>query len=358
LWHFPVFAFFVYYNIYKATSLQTVMLLCITFVLSVASWQLIERPFHARRCLPNNKAFLGAMATVSVLLMTAGLVFWRLGGIPQRFAPELRRLLESTGNQLAEDTHCMAIPLASIRAGDLCSTPSAGPSARRIVLWGDSHAHVLRPALSLLSEGRGIQTFYAARPSCLPLINVDDSRNDPHRNSRCAEFNHAMVDAVRTLKPDLVILTGYWLLGAKTLVGHLPVDGPRGESALAFGLTSLLELIPAESPVCVVEDVPTLHYSSAYSLDLAYINGIGEAQLRLTTREALSQQAPVEEDLRSLALRGAIRLADLKDALCTNELCRVVSEGRSLYKDNNHLSPSGAVFVVNALRSCVTGIRS
>jgi hypothetical protein len=352
LWHLPVFAFFVYYNIDDPTAGQSAALLGLILVLAIASWRYVEQPSRSRRVLAADSQFMLVAAMSVMVLCTAGFAFRQLGGLPQRFPPGLQLLLKSAHDPEAIYRKCMSIPLEAIRRGELCSTGVTDTAAHRVVVWGDSHAVALLPAYALLAASHGLQFEFAGHGACLPLPGVSYNWRVQPRRTGCTDFNEAMLQRIMRIKPGIVVVTGYWNLGAESLAPP-PQNDREGDSAISVGIRSLIKRLPADVSVCVLLDVPRLLTNPPYGLALAYRKGLRESELGLSRLEALQQQATVERQLRILAGRDNVIYADLKDALCASAFCRVIVDGRSLYSDNNHLSATGARFVAGAIEPCL-----
>ena len=75
------------------------------------------------------------------------------------------------------------------------------------LLWGDSHANALATALSDKSISYGISGFIMARPSCLPLIGIDQLSSD----NNDAQHNQSVIDFIKD-HPEIntVIIAGNW----------------------------------------------------------------------------------------------------------------------------------------------------
>ena len=54
--------------------------------------------------------------------------------------------------------------------------------------------------------------------------------------------------------------------------------------------------------------------------------------------------------LQSLSEERAVSLIRVDDALCDGDICPFMSEGDPIYVDQSHLSPTGALMLVPALK--------
>jgi peptidoglycan/LPS O-acetylase OafA/YrhL len=345
LWHLPLLTFAAYYSLTPLTALERAGVLGATFVLAALSWRLIEQPVRQRVLFKSGRGLLLGAGTASVLVLSVGCLLWRSEGFPQRFpAPERAFLIAPDFSAVAA---CLRLSPAQIRAGRLCrlGPAGAGPSA---MLWGDSHALALLPALQALSERHHMALYFAVQYTCWPLLGGLDRAGNAESQARCAAFNAAVADFVRGLKPRLVILGGRWNDRYFEAAPELQVADPGRAFAAAMRHTA--EALAGA--VCVVFDVPHLKYAVPHVLLIAHLRGMSDGFLAITHEEALAPVKQMERDVRELAQAGLLRFADPKSVLCPGATCLYMVDGQPLYSDEDHLSPAGAAYIAPALEAC------
>jgi peptidoglycan/LPS O-acetylase OafA/YrhL len=349
LWHRPLLVFAGYYHIEPLGPAAVGLMLTALVLVAFISWRFIEQPIRTRRLLRTPAALIAAAAFASVLIFAVGVVLWRSNGFPQRFSPEARLLLADVPGG-ADWVRCISTPIEQVRAGRLCNDLAA-PGASKVLVWGDSHALALMPGLQALEPTYPMHLYLAAKSSCEPLL-PPPAGSPPHGDAAawdwCARFNAAVMEAIAGLDPDTIILAARW------------VDSgiPAGVLDISSGIEQTVRRIGAGRAVCIVLGVPALRYPAPYALLMARRRKLAPDFLRISRSDALAQLGEVEPAVRALAARDALRLADPKDILCAADSCRFTSDGHSLYWDDNHLSPYGARFVAQSLRSCLpTGTR-
>ena len=74
-----------------------------------------------------------------------------------------------------------------------------------VLLWGDSHAADLFPGFRALQHQSGVRLAQYTASSCAPIIGLQF----PERPA-CLSINNAVLDRVRNLKPDVVVLSALW----------------------------------------------------------------------------------------------------------------------------------------------------
>jgi peptidoglycan/LPS O-acetylase OafA/YrhL len=353
LWHVPVLSILEYYAIRKLTTVQTLGWACATFVLAVASWIFIEKPIRERRVLRPNRRFVVCMGSVTLVLATVGMLYWRSAGLPQRVPESLQGKMDGRSRFHADTSRCMAVTPPQLAVGELCHYGSSESSARRFVVWGDSHALALLPAFESLAVDHNASLYFAGVPACRPLIGVASQRQRETVRRRCEEYNAAMLTAIGHLDPDVVVLASYWTHPDMDLVPTGTFHGSNDE-LFTGGLRSVLERPEMQGRItCAVLDVPRFDYSVPDAYGRAVRRGIDTDFIAMDRATALEQLAPAEDILESMQALGVLRLSDPKQLLCDEHTCRFdLPTGELLYGDDNHLSVNGAHFVAPALEPC------
>ena len=250
----------------------------------------------------------------------------------------------------ARAASCMTRPLDRIALGDLCSFGDNSNGVKKVVLWGDRHALVLLPAFEALAQANHVQLMFAGRSACRPL-RIGAERLSNVANAPCTAFDEAMQSAISRIHPDVTILAGFWESAPERLPESNARDTPEStEWDWGQGDPGAEH---AGSRVCVVLDVPELRYPVPYALAMARRRGLDAAFVFVGRSEIVSRYANFEDAARALESRGKIAVADPKDALCPGSRCEVESDGRSLYRDQSHLSRVGAMEVMNSLQTCL-----
>jgi peptidoglycan/LPS O-acetylase OafA/YrhL len=344
LWHQPVLVFANYYYIGPLRPAATAALLVATLLVATASWRFIEQPVRARILMKSTRTLLVGVGVGSAGILLAGLVLWNSDGFPQRFPPETRGLIVSM-TATPELVRCVEeVSLEQVRAGSVCNYGPGDPSPK-VLLWGDSHALAMMPAVKALAKAHGMHAYFVAKYNCLPLFApLNPTRIDSATDRYgCANFNTAVLEAVARLKPELIILDGAWAAG----------EPPPHVPDIAAGIEQTVSRVGHHSrSICVVFAVPLLKYAVSDALFVAHRRHIPDDFLRLSRADALAQHRDMEHDVRAIAERSGLTLVDPKDALCPADSCLYKADDRSLYFDDSHLSVYGALYVARTLEPC------
>jgi peptidoglycan/LPS O-acetylase OafA/YrhL len=359
LWHLPVLVLFRYYNIEGPGTGELLLLLALIYALAVTSWLLIERPIHRRTLLRPTPSFLLACLIATSVVLTSGVLLWRSDGLPKRFSPEVVALANGGLTPPEGERACTTLLAVHVAVGRLCRYgPDTAEDGGSVLLWGDSHAMRLVSPFEAEARVHHLRLYAAGMGGCRPLLGVASRTVSEPDRAACAEFNEAVVRAIASLNPRLIVLSGHWIDPEHDLLLRPGFQVASGQSKLARALENTLPRIrSADRAICVVQDVPTFKYDVPYALAMARRRGIDTDFLGVTRDDALAQYRDADAAFRELERSGVLRIADPKDALCRSGSCAFQAQGRPLYSDSNHLSIAGVEFVASSLARCFDGVR-
>lgn len=333
LWHLPVLVFLSYYQVLPPRGWELAAALAACTLIAFAAWAGFEQPLRRARWLPRARDFVMACVVSLWLLAIVGVAWVRSDGYPQRFPAAERRMLDSAVFH-RDAVRCMTLPLADIEAGRLCRFGRQG-APRRAVLWGDSHALALLPAVELLGEREGFEVSFAGRSSCRPLP-----------SQGCAPYNQAMRAAIGRSHPDVVILAAFW--------AYPDYDAASFEAGLR---ATMQDLATVTRRICLVRDVPALNHPVPHGLIMMRRHGVDTDYLTRFDPLWRDAQRSADETLEQLSRQSPVTLADPKARICTADACRIESGGEVLFRDANHLSVAGALYVADSLAGCFENLR-
>jgi len=224
---------------------------------------------------------------------------------------------------------------------------------------GDSHAFALASAVNLSSSEADVAGYYVAKSACPPLLGIDRV----NRMGECVQFNQAVLDFIK-VHPEIknVVITARWAISAdgsryKTESGptvHLIDWGKnskeKGTNADLFdiGLKRTVEqIIGLDRKVIIVSSVPEVgyHVPSAYWIaertgrDLNQIVAPTVAEYQARNEAVLNTLAKLKKNYPE------IEIIDPAAILCDKSNCLVMDGSTPLYKDDDHLSTSGAFMI-------------
>ncbi len=222
LWHWPLFALARIWPGVIPTTRVLLALACAAVVLAALTYRLIEQPV----AIPfRRRPFATALVLVGLLALTGiiGRVTYDSKGFPTRFPPLVDRIFDFDANgadsqpllgcfyqrdegrySLDEERRRAA---AFFEAKHCASIPD--PRKPTILIVGDSHAAHLFT---------GLQEVYGARANlltlssvfCAPLVENVAMDQGVAGTPRCRAINDYVFDAIRKIKPDVLIVGGYF----------------------------------------------------------------------------------------------------------------------------------------------------
>jgi peptidoglycan/LPS O-acetylase OafA/YrhL len=357
LWHLPLLAFASYYSVLPLTPGREAALLGAIYLIAAASWRYVEAPVRGRILLPIDSRFLKTAcgATIAIALLGAGL--WASRGLVGRLDEADATFIGAPSDRLRLDAmNCSLRSLNEVAAGSLCSYGPTSPSAAEVLVWGDSHALALLPAYQQIAAARNVHVRLATRSACRPLLDASSGAEAPVGRQRCREFNRALVDALDRINPALVIMAAYWTYPD---VDVMPPEAARsGDAPFEAAFEHTLRAIRAPGrKICVIGDVPRQKHRMPYAFVAARRRGLDPASIAVSSEEADRQLHEVNGYFADLRQRDGFSFVDLKSALCAGSTCLLATpDGRSVYRDDNHLSPAGAELMRPSIEECFDAI--
>ncbi|MEB0106776.1 acyltransferase family protein [Pseudomonas sp. MH9.3] len=362
LWHWPVFVYANYAAVdgLSATELGALMLL--SLVLGYLSWRFVETPFREKRLLATRKAILVAAAVGILSIGLTGVALRKADGVPSRLSEQALRYAQAK-KWSPELMACMAdkdTPDERL----FCHFGPKNPAVSALV-WGDSHATALIPALEIGAKKHDISLMEASFAGCVPLDGLENI-------ARCAHFNRRVEKAMSERPISDVVLAARWSLylygqmsGDKEHALKDPSTGQYvravAEQRFADGMRARIKgLRAAGHRVWLVKEVPLQEIIVPYRLSRLAMMHRPVDREGLTIAKHLAREAFIANLFDELAAADSgVRVLDPAPQLCgTDGLCRVELNGRALYTDDNHLSDVGARHIEAFLEPLFSSLQS
>jgi len=354
LWHWPVFVFATYVNFREPAGMESAMLIALSFVLAALSWRFVEQPFRKSRTrLTRRVLFPGAAFAAGVTAASAAFAA-STDGLPERLQPSLQRILAEQDDHEPRIARCFGMTAADVHGRRLCTIGATGV-APSFILWGDSHADAILPAVSEAAARAGRAGLFAGGEACPPLLGV----TTPMPN--CRAFNDAVIARLKDPRIKEVILESRWAKYAEgTAYGVEPkghpivlrddacaADSPAprdNHDVFARGLLRTVgRLKTLGKNLIIVAAVPEIGWPVPAVLArraLAQHTDTADANPRLGVYLARQKFALVA--FEKLKHEHAARVLYPHRILCATGSCQVALNGVPLYRDEHHLSVLGA----------------
>ncbi|MFK3968499.1 acyltransferase family protein [Ensifer adhaerens] len=364
LWHWPLLVYARYLLDGALTSAFALLIVALSFVAAYVSWRFVEQPFrHGRLALSGAPMFLLSGATIASAVAFA-LFVNNLDGIPQRLPDEARRLYEATFDdspffraECFTDSNGKGLTPDHIRKGELCRLGDKSKGSPLFIVWGDSHAAALAPAIDVAAREAGVAGVFVGRGSCPPLPEADFGPSWAVK--RCVDHNSAVMSFIEKEKFPYVFMVGYWPKYVHR--AELPRQGhvfdPRVPPSTADwsapvkkSLEETIGLFSRQGTRTVlVMDVPEMGHEVPEALARALVRG-RTLDIAPSLEYTHKRQTLARGVLTEVAKATGSLLVDPLSAICDAVRCHAMRGDTVLYKDEDHLSAKGATSLATVFR--------
>ena len=353
LWHWPVFVFGSYAGADEFGPVLTGGLIALTLILGYLSWRFVETPFRERRILAGRRQILVAAGLGILVLGLAGQALRWTDGLPSRLSEQA--LQYARASEWAPELMACITDDKSPADTPFCRYGQSPAAPAQLLVWGDSHATALIPALEDSARQHGVNVMLASSAGCLPLEGLEHGK-------RCADYNRRVERTLATEPVRDILLVARWSLylygDAKGDHGHAlrdsngHYDRAVAEQRLADGLRARVEqLREAGYRVWLMKEAPLQPFNPPYRLSRLAMLHQPTAGVGMPVEDHLRQKAFINRLFADIAAADQnVRVLDPTPQLCdASGLCRAEQGGYSLYTDDNHLSQMGAKLVLPVL---------
>lgn len=361
LWHWPFLCCAEYWLARRLGFGEAMGALLLSFALASLSYHLIEQPFRRKGSVAKPIAALG----LTSLLFIAAAGISALHGLPNR-------LPASVAGYLTKDALHVGLPDENCRIDELISQDGrlrqlkdyrepqvcrvgAQDQNPTVLLWGDSHAQALGPAMDLALKQSSKAGYAISTPGCPPLLGI--FRADRPKYD-CREFNEAVSKLIETMHPAAVVLAARWpFYFERSTFGNEQNEPPQvqedhfdiGAPSMAAGIQATFSwLADRHIKTFVVDTVPEM--AAPVPQNLARMILTDHATLVDVPLQVVQQrQHNSQISLQEAAKQFGFDLVEPSEVFCSQSICVGGTDHEVLYVDNNHLSTEGAAKVAPLL---------
>jgi peptidoglycan/LPS O-acetylase OafA/YrhL len=223
-----------------------------------------------------------------------------------------------------------------------CSWGEREPS-KTVALVGDSHAEAWRNAVFEVAKAENWAVVEMYLGGCPATYAQSVSFwKKPRPASRCSTWTKGVTARLRTLKPDMIITTGY-------VVPHTfepKESGPEGFRAVWADWTEF-------ATVHVIRDLPLAQADNGprcLSVNRDNVKACAAPRDRAIARDAMVRAAEAEKE----AGNGRLRLLDFSDQFCDSTTCYAVLGEVPVYYDRSHMTKRFSLTLVPYLHRALT----
>lgn len=342
LWHWPVY---VYANAISIDGIQpweAAGWILLALGLAWLSWRFVELPFRDKRLLAGRKPVLvGGLMAMAVLAVT-GSVVRSQEGFPQRLSGKALEYAQAR-EWRAGQMKCMLVTKdKTFDKACLLGGNQEVPATR--LVWGDSHAAALMPAIESGARREGRPVWLYSMSACPPVLS-DDPRQ------RCKDFNEQTMEQVRRLQIKDVVLASNWSLyvygredGDKKVLLNSRDNTAQAEARMASAIEARVAAIRATgAQVWLFKEVPLQRKGAISRLTSLARIGRSADGLGRPLDEHLARQHFLGGLFDSMsAADPGVHVIDPTPLMCADNVCGIEVNGHSKYKDEDHLSDTGS----------------
>jgi peptidoglycan/LPS O-acetylase OafA/YrhL len=335
LWHWPVLVFARYFAISPLGAWQVSGAIALAFVLAMASWRWLERPFRIRSAKDTaRRAYAGGAAAMALTSLVGGALLFS-DGAPWRISPAIAALAQAQQSADPRQLECHLVFERRARAP--CQRGAEG-APLSFLLVGDSHADAIAQAVFETAAARGMAGVQITDAGWAPVIGFlkQDERDK-------SAYDNAMTLRTLDAHPDLktIILVIDWKREAQDF-HYVDAQGRGLDSmrAVGEGFAALIKRYPDRhffiyAPTPQAPDFGAEPAARALFYHRAFAPDLSRARFA-------AQIAPVRAVLARLAALPNATIVDPASYLCDATACAGAERGRLLYRDADHLSLAGA----------------
>ncbi len=329
LWHWPMIVF-VHLGLERPLTLASKsVIVAASFVLAIASWWFIERPFRRIPKVFRKPVVLRPALAVICAVILLGAVFAAAGGFPARFSREANQVsayLDPRPVNLFRAGTCFISAPNENFDWDTCLGRDTG--APRLILFGDSHAADLW--LALKDNSRGFSLRQVTATYCPPLL-PSYATGLPFCTKVVGRF---FGDYLKASHPrDTIMMSERWnpgqLADLKTTIrafrktgAHVVVVGPAPEYDMALPRLEFASLVRGDPTIIRRAEVVTI--------------------------------PPLDAALHRVADDEHAQYVSLVGALCSRDGCRpYAAPNVPMLLDTDHLTTEGARLISPLLIAAV-----
>ncbi|MDP3652777.1 MAG: acyltransferase family protein [Rhodoferax sp.] len=342
LWHWPLISFASIIHSGQPDWDVCLALLAASFLLATTTYQLVEKPIQKMVRKGEGKLVLTLLVTMMVLLGLMGKNVYDRDGLERIRYKTLIGLDAASQRDFVEWEHSGLITQSNCRipfqfpGREYCLTKHVErpPTA---ALIGDSHAFHAYWGIAEALDQIGENLILVGRGACVPLIDYSRGRDEdlcqPHMN---AMLSYAANEP--NIKKIILVFRGRYLPNEAD-----PQTQSRFRSSLERTLSRLLAagknvyyLLPVVEP--------------GFDPRLCLGNLPFGRQSPMPCDISRSRDAEKTVLLRSIVMMVVkkypnVELMDPNNYLCDGDICPVIRNTHPMFKDENHLSYSGSLFL-------------
>jgi len=361
LWHWPILAFYRYYN--TSFDIKGVLICGLaTILLSFLSWRFVETPLRYI-AIKKRWVYLFYLIIPIILSATIANLISKNEGYGNRLSQQALQQYEMTQSSYQyteQPSITLNKPLKPYLLGNVFDLQSKDKV--RASLWGDSHAGHFQAFVDDLGKQYQFTSSVSYKSSCPPLLGSDRIINGQIKH-KCTERNNDFKKNILNSDIQIVFLAARWAVytettliegGTKMFIGDksdLSENIDNSRRAFKGGLErSIAFIIKQHKTPVLFKQVPAypFHPSNCWIRKTNY-NLPDDNSCNIKQSEVESRQAFANNVIDDLSKKHPeLIVISPMSLLCDGSTCMSKLGDILLYKDSNHLNAYGSKALLNA----------
>lgn len=338
------------------TLWESVVFIGVVFILASLIWFCVENPI--RRLGKQTRSHTALVFVIPVILSTV-IFFWthHSDGFPGRLSPMALEIY--TKEEVSEP--CPPLSNWQQKKADICGVISQTDGVIDVLLWGDSHAEMLRSKLIEKLSGYKLNFVSATMPDCPPLMDTYTSKRK--NREACLALGDQIAAHLRDKKIRVMVLASRWA----TLASNINAPGDGLPSKALFSSDSgapirfseamnhtVNEITKAGASVLIIGPTPEIDFHVPKTLIRSFMNDFDVPQV---SKEAFKmRQAMILDTLYEQEGRINVAVDFPHERLCRFQNCIVELNNMPLYYDDDHLNNDGVEFILDPIVERINSI--
>ncbi len=366
LWHYPIFSFGRYIDSTPTWHDKTLWIV-LTFVLSLASYFFVEKPFRNKKAVPRKKLITWILVTLCIIVSTTS--YWAMhkgvdsrSGYLSSIFKKANRIWVTKDDQKCHSGGGGRRP--AFLLNESCNF-TYHKNAQYIISIGDSHAGSLSENLRLLAKANDYNFLQLTSAGCAHIKGINS-------NGICAQRSNGLVAYLAHFPHSIIVYNSRTPLllemekfdnqeGDKEAnykpisVEHVKKQSPIRAKAL---ITTLNELMQISEKLVIVYPVPEQGFSVRHKLfaHKASIKNKKDLPIITTSYRVFEDRVKSSyETLDKVTGDNVVKVYPEK-IFCDEKSgrCMVSEQDKIYYAFDNHVSPLGSKLIIDQIAKKLT----
>ncbi len=341
LWHWPLFAFQRYIAYTSASRSVRLSLIGAALILAWLSLRFVERPFRSRALIRSRNQVFALSSVVVTMLTFAAVMLWKTNGATQRLSPAVQQIAAgATDYAFRNGLTAQDIPNHLVQLG----APTPPP---KVLVWGDSHAMSILPAIDLACTDAGIAARAATAHATAPVLGwFKDSKHGLSDNAPA--FNAAVLDYIKCAAAkglSQVVLAAHWEWYLE--------DGAENAHFQAALCQTVRAIQAAGCHVFILIDVPGFPFNPPRAYVMNALLGKPTQPLVIDSAQYMADTALQRPIFAALIKNGVTVIDPAEFFTDARGIISPVDHMGALYFDKDHLTTHGSQRLKSTFNSIV-----